>query len=321
MKIGITLPQVGPVASKDNVIRMAHMAEEEGVDSLWVFERLLWPINPQTPYPGTPDGRLPAEYQIMLDPLQTLAFVSANTNKILLGTCIIDMLFHNPVLLSKSFATLDIFSNGRTVAGFGIGWSKDEYQSSNIPFNDKGKRADEYLQVLKRIWEDDNVEFKGQYYNIPLSKIGPKPLQKPHIPIYLGGFSQNTFSIIVNYDTNGWLGALGGPIEQIKNIMNTIRENARKANKDPNNFRVILLTYPNIIESNEQNSHISSSSSSSGNNNRFPMTGTIDQIGKDVKEIKDIGVDHIIFGYNFSSMGKDIDKMIDITKQFSKFAK
>jgi alkanesulfonate monooxygenase SsuD/methylene tetrahydromethanopterin reductase-like flavin-dependent oxidoreductase (luciferase family) len=250
--------------------------------------------------------------------------VSANTNKVLLGTCIIDMLFHNPVLLSKSFATLDIFSNGRTVAGFGIGWSKDEYQASNIPFNDKGKRADEYLQVLKRIWEDDNVEFKGQYYNIPSSKIGPKPLQKPHIPIYLGGFSPNTFSRIVNYDTNGWLGALGGPIESIKNIMNIIRENARKANKDPNNFRVILLVYPNIVESNEQNTSSSNNSSGSGSgsdSNRFPMTGTIDQIGKDIKEIKDIGVDHIILGFNFSSMGKDIDKMIDITKQFSKFAK
>jgi probable F420-dependent oxidoreductase len=320
LKIGITLPQAGPVASKANVLRMAHMAEEEGFDSLWVFERLLWPISPQTPYPGTPDGRLPAEYQIMLDPLQTLALVSANTNKILLGTCIIDMLFHNPILLSKSFATLDIFSNGRTVAGFGIGWSKDEYQSSNIPFNNKGKRADEYLQVLKRIWEDDNVEFKGQYYNIPSSKIGPKPLQKPHIPIYLGGFSPNTFSRIVNYDTNGWLGALGGPIEQIKNIMNTIRENARKANKDPNNFRVILLTYPDIVESNEQNITSNSSGSGSGSK-RFPMNGTIDQIGKDIKDIKDIGVDHIIFGYNLSSIGKDIDKMIDITKQFSKFAK
>jgi probable F420-dependent oxidoreductase len=315
LKIGITLPQAGSFASKDNVIRMAHMAEQEGVDSLWVFERLLWPINPQTPYPATSDGRLPAEYQIMLDPLQTLALVSANTNKILLGTCIIDMLFHNPFLLSKSFATLDIFSNGRTVAGFGIGWSKDEYQSSNIPFNAKGKRADEYLQVLKRIWEDDNVEFKGQYYNIPSSKIGPKPLQKPHIPIYLGGFSPNTFSRIVNYDTNGWLGALGGPIDSIKNIINTIRENARKANKDPNNFRVILLTYPDIVESNEQNT------SSSSGNDRFPMTGTIDQIGMDIKEIKNIGVDHIILGFNFSSMGKDIDKMIDIAKQFSKFAK
>jgi probable F420-dependent oxidoreductase len=299
------------MANKENVIRMAHLSEEEGFDSLWVFERLLWPISPQTPYPATPDGKLPEEYQIMLDPLQTLASVSANTNKILVGTCIIDMLFHNPVILSKSFATLDIFSQGRTIAGFGIGWSKDEYQASNIPFNNKGKRADEYIQVLKKAWKDDTVEFRGQYYSIPASKIGPKPLQKPHIPIYLGGFSPNTFSRIVNQDTNGWLGVLGGPIEQVKDIMNTIKENAKRANKDPSNFRVILLTFPNVVESNGGKS----------DNSRFPMSGTVDQIGRDIKELRDIGIDHIIFGYNFSPIGKDMDKTIDVTKQFSKFAR
>ena len=162
------------MANKENVIRTARLSEDEGFDSLWVFERLLWPISPQTPYPATPDGRLPEEYQTMLDPLQTLSFVSATTSKILVGTCIIDMLFHNPVILSKSFATLDVFSQGRTIAGFGIGWSRDEYQASSIPFNNRGKRADEYLQVLKKLWMDDTVEFKGQYYSIPASKIGPK---------------------------------------------------------------------------------------------------------------------------------------------------
>jgi probable F420-dependent oxidoreductase len=292
------------------VIRTARLAEDEGFDSLWVFERLLWPISPQTPYPATPDGRLPEEYQIMLDPLQTLSFVSATTNKILVGTCVIDMLFHNPVILSKSFATLDVFSQGRTIAGFGIGWSRDEYQASSIPFNNRGRRADEYLQVLKKVWMDDTVEFKGQYYSIPASKIGPKPIQNPHIPIFLGGFSPNTFSRIVNHDTNGWLGVLGGPIEQIKDIIETIKGNAKKANKDPNNFRVILLTYPSVESKEEKNI-----------NNRFPMTGTVDQIGKDIKELKDIGIDHIIFGHNFSPLGKDIDKMIDTTKQFAKFAR
>jgi probable F420-dependent oxidoreductase len=298
------------MANKENVIRTARLAEDEGFDSLWVFERLLWPISPQTPYPATPDGRLPEEYQIMLDPLQTLSFVSATTSKILVGTCIIDMLFHNPVILSKSFATLDVFSQGRTIAGFGIGWSRDEYQASSISFNNRGKRADEYLEVVKKVWMDDTVEFKGQYYSIPASKIGPKPIQKPHIPIFLGGFSPNTFSRIVNHDTNGWLGVLGGPIEQIKDIMETIKGNAKKANKDPNNFRVILLTYPSVESKEEKNI-----------NSRFPMTGTVDQIGKDIKELKDIGIDHIIFGYNFSPLGKDIDKMIDTTKQFSKFAR
>src|SRR5262245_21521743 len=128
LKFGILLPQVGQQATKENVIRMANLAEKEGFDSLWVFERLLWPLNPQTPYPGSPDGNLPVESQIVLDPLETLAFVAANTNKIMLGTSVIDMLFHNPVILSKRFATLDVLSEGRVIAGLGIGWSKDEYQ-------------------------------------------------------------------------------------------------------------------------------------------------------------------------------------------------
>ena len=173
------------------------------------LERLLWPINPQTPYPATPDGSLPNEYQIILDPLETLTYVAAKTNKIALGTSVMDILFHSPVILARRFATLDLLSEGRAIAGLGIGWSKDEYQASNIPFKDKGERANEFLQVLKRIWTDDVVEFKGKYYNIPASKIGPKPVQKPHPPIYMGGFSPNTYSRIVNYDTNGWLGLIG----------------------------------------------------------------------------------------------------------------
>jgi alkanesulfonate monooxygenase SsuD/methylene tetrahydromethanopterin reductase-like flavin-dependent oxidoreductase (luciferase family) len=134
-----------------------------------------------------------------------------------------DILFHSPVILARRFATLDLLSEGKAIAGLGIGWSKDEYQASNIPFKDKGERANEFLQVLKRIWTDDVVEFKGKYYNIPASKIGPKPVQKPHPPIYMGGFSPNTYSRIVNYDTNGWLGLIGGPLEYLDNITKTIQ--------------------------------------------------------------------------------------------------
>jgi alkanesulfonate monooxygenase SsuD/methylene tetrahydromethanopterin reductase-like flavin-dependent oxidoreductase (luciferase family) len=134
LKVGLVLPQTGQQATRENVIQMAKNAESEGFDSLWVFERLLWPINPQTPYVATPDGSLPVEYQNIFDPLETLTYVAANTNKITLGTSVMDMLFHNPVILARRFATLDIFSEGRAIAGFGIGWSKDEYQVSNIAF-------------------------------------------------------------------------------------------------------------------------------------------------------------------------------------------
>ncbi|MGB6527348.1 MAG: LLM class flavin-dependent oxidoreductase, partial [Candidatus Nitrosopolaris sp.] len=108
--MGITLPQAGQQATRENVVRMAQNAEKEGFDSLWVFERLLWPINPQTPYPGAPDGRLPIESQNVFDPLETLTYVAANTNKISLGTSVIDMLFHNSVVLARRFATLDVLS-------------------------------------------------------------------------------------------------------------------------------------------------------------------------------------------------------------------
>jgi probable F420-dependent oxidoreductase len=312
LKIGITLPQAGQQATRENVIQIANLAEKEGFDSLWVFERLLWPINPQTPYPATPDGSLPIEYQIMLDPLETLTYVAANTNKIALGTSVTDMLFHNPVVLARRFATLDVLSEGRAICGLGIGWSKDEYQASNIPFEHRGKRANEFVQALKKIWTDDIVEFKGKFYNIPASKIGPKPIQKPHPPIYIGGFSPKTFSRIVKYDANGWLGLIAGPLEYLDNTIKTIKDIANKANKDPNTFNVILLTYPNIVDSKSQ---------STNEGQRFPLTGTIEQAGKDIQRIKQTGIDHIIFGYNFIPMGRDLEKMLDITKQLSKFAR
>jgi len=159
MKIGLSLPQAGVNATRENVIKFAQAAEKENFDSLWVLERLLYPINPQTKYPGSTDGMMPEEWKNIYDPINLLSFVAANTNKILLGTGVIDVLFHNPVVLGREFATLDVLSQGRTIAGLGIGWLKDEYQTSNVPFERRGARQDEFIQAMKRVWTDDVVEF------------------------------------------------------------------------------------------------------------------------------------------------------------------
>jgi probable F420-dependent oxidoreductase len=315
MRVGITLPNLGPQATKENVLQTAIQAEKEGFDSLWTITRILWPLRPQTPYGGSSDGSLPFEYQTALDPLDVLLYVVTNTSKISLGTAVIDMFFYTPIMLAKRYATLDILSEGRVISGLGLGWSKDEYQASNIPFQNRGERADEFIQVMKKIWTDDVVEFKGKYYNIPASKIEPKPTQKPHIPIYLGGFSSNTFSRIVKYDLNGWLGVVGSPLEDIENCINTIKENTTKVNKNPDNFPTIMLTYPNVKEDDK------SSSSSSNGKNRFPLSGSIDQIGSDIQRIKAMGVDHIVFGYNFVPIGRNVTKVIDLSKELSKFAR
>jgi probable F420-dependent oxidoreductase len=312
MKAGILLPQTGQLATRENVLYIGRETEKVGLDSVWVFERLLWPVKPQTPYAGIPDAPIPVEYQSVLDPLETLTYIAGNTNRISLGTSLIDMFFHNPVTLARRFATLDVLSGGRVIAGLGIGWSKDEYIAAGISFKEKGARADEYLQVLKRIWTEDVVEFKGQFYNIPASKIGPKPVQKPYPPILLGAFSPKTFPRIVNY-ADGWIPIAGFvPLEQQEQAINTLRETAIKANKNPSDIRIVVLTYPNLLDS---------SSNSSSNPQRMPMTGTIDQIGNDIEQIKAMGAEHIIFGYAFSPIGKDAKKMIETTKQLARFAK
>lgn len=308
MKVGLVLPQFGEHATTENIIYIATEAEKEGIDSVWVLDRLLWPIKPQTPYVASPDGSLPVEYQNVLDPLTTLTYVAAVTEQISLGTSVIDIFFQNPIVLSKRITTLDILSDGRVIAGLGIGWSKDEYEVSGIAYKDKGTRADEYLQVLKKIWTDDVVEFKGQFYNIPASKIGPKPVQKPHSPILLGGFSPKTFSRIVNY-ANGWIGVAGfGPLEQLEQAINGLKESARKADKDPSKISIYMGSYPTVLES-------------PSNQIRTPMTGTIEQIGSDIEQIKAMGTDHIIFGHLFSTVGRDMKKMVEVTKELARFAK
>ncbi|MGC2670122.1 MAG: TIGR03619 family F420-dependent LLM class oxidoreductase [Candidatus Nitrosopolaris sp.] len=311
MKVGITLPNLGPQATRENVLKLATQAEKEGFDSLWTITRILWPLKPQSAYRATPDGSLPIEYQNVLDPLDVLVYVAANTNNIALGTSVADIFFYTPIMLAKRFATLDVLSQGRVISGLGLGWSKDEYQASNIPFMNRGQRADEFIQVMKKIWTDDVVEFKGKYYDIPASRIEPKPIQKPHIPIYLGGFSPNTFSRIVKYDLNGWLGVVGGPLEYTENFIKAIKEQASQAKKNPDNFRIIMMTYPNVKEG----------VSSKNDKNRFPLSGTIDEIGSDIQRVKGMGVDHIIFGYNFLPIGRDVAKMIEISKELSKFAR
>jgi probable F420-dependent oxidoreductase len=319
MKVGLRLPQTDKHhATKENIVHFAKAAENTGFDSLWVLERLIWPINPLNPYPGTSDGKFPADWQYIFEPLETLTYVAANTEKIALGT-LIDMLFHNPVILAKRFATLDVLSEGRAIAGFGIGWSKDEYQASNIQFKDRGKRADEYIQILKKMWTGDVVEFKGQYYNIPASKIGPKPIQKPHIPIYLGGYSQGTFVRIANY-ANGWICVIRNSLDELRSYIDGIRNECHKAKRDPKDIHIAAILYPNILET-RYNTNDKESNEKGFKYREQLLVGSIDRIGKDLQEIKKVGVDHAILNFNRSPISNNIDNIIEVSKQLSGFIK
>jgi probable F420-dependent oxidoreductase len=313
MKVGLVVPQFGVNSTKENLITFIHLAEREGFESLWVYDRMLYAINPQQGYGGTPDKKeWPEYFKNVLDPLTTLAFIAANTSKVNLGTCIIDMVFHNPITLAKEFTTIDILSEGRTICGLGIGWSKDEYLAANIPYEKRGERANEILQAMKKVWTDDIVEFNGDFYKVPKSIIGPKPIQKPHPKILLGGFSPKTFERMIKYG-DGYIGVLIGSFEYFTNSIKMFNNAIKKSSKRNirSDFDLTILTYPYLFTNSSENDH--------HHHNRPPMTGrTIDEIGSDLSKLKSFGVDRVILAVN-AEENYDVNKTMEFVKELRKF--
>ena len=161
MKVGCTLPQSGALASPENLVRVAKRAEELGYDSVWVFERLLWPTNPRDPYPPSRDGSWPTSFQNVFDPIETLTFVAAQTRNVRLGTSALVLPYHQPIQLARRLATLDVLSEGRLEICGGVGWSRDEFEAVGAPFERRGARTDEMLEAMIAIWTRDFVKSAG----------------------------------------------------------------------------------------------------------------------------------------------------------------
>ncbi len=301
LKIGFSLPHMGSVASAENIAKAARFAESENFDSIWVIDRILWPAEPQTPYPPSPDGSWPEVYQTVIDPISTLTYVAAITEKITLATGIIDMLYQNPLILANRLAALDNLSKGRLLLGLGNGHSKDEFDAAGVPFEKRGERADEFLQVLNKIWYNDTVEHKGKYYTIPKSIINPKPYQQK-IPIYLAGFTPKALGRIISSNANGWVAIPQLGIDDFKQGREQLRKAAQENGRDPNSIEYPILAFPEVSE-NDLGS------------DRQPMNGSIQQIAQDIKEFENLGVNHINLVFDFGSHAADLDKRLKYSKQ------
>ncbi len=300
MKVGFGLPQMGPAASLDAVVKAAQRAEELGYDSVWVVERLLYPLKPQTPYPATPDGSLPDIYKRVLDPLATLTFLAAKTSRVGLGTSVLDMPYYNPVMLARQLTTLDVLSQGRLRLGLGLGWSKDEYDAVGATFKGRGARADEFIHVLKAIWTTDPVEFQGKFYNIPKSIIQPKPVQKPHPPIYLASFSEVALKRVAKL-ADGW-NPVGIPVEAMGQMFQGVKEMAKAAGRDPASLRLLVRAHPDITEK-------------PLGKDRWAFAGTLDQIKEDISRCRELAVEELFFDPIFSPDGQSLDGFLSRMEQ------
>jgi probable F420-dependent oxidoreductase len=296
MKVGFALPQIGPKAGPEGVRRIAEAAERAGYDSLWVLDRLMWPLRPRDKYPVTPDGSLPQDYQNVLDPIETLSFVAGFTRRVQLGTSVIVAAYQGPVLAARRFATLDVLSNGRALCGIGTGWSRDEYEASGIPFAKRDERLAECLEAMIAIWTRETVEFQGKFYRIAPSKIGPKPVQKPHPPIYLGAYAPRACRNAARYG-QGW--HPGGPPswDWLAQQRDALRRMVAEAGREPEKFEIVLRAF--VVLSEEARPA-----------DGWLFTGTISQIREDCRRAAELGVAHVFFDVQFAP-GMTLERMPD----------
>ncbi len=303
MKIGFALPNIGPLGSADSISKVAERAELLGYDSLWTVERLLWPVKPQSPYPGTPDGSLPEPYKYSLDPLDTLTFAAARTKSIGLGVSVLDIPYYNPAMLARRLTTIDYLSNGRLRVSFGLGWLKDEMDATGADMKQRGAVADEFLQVLKAIWTTNPVEFHGKFFRVPKSYINRKPVQKPHPPVYMAAFAPAALKRLATI-ADGW-NPVAVPVERMAQMFDGIKEMAKEAGRDPSSLAMIVRANIDITLE-------------PLGKKRTIFTGTLDEIREDIDNTRRIGAHELFFDPVFYAGAQTLEQWLALMEQFRK---
>jgi probable F420-dependent oxidoreductase len=280
MRFGCVLPHMGPLASPESLIRVAQRAEGLGYHSLWVADRLLFPVKPRTPYPVAADGTLPEYFRRVMDPVETLTFVAAHTRRITLGTSVLDMPFYNPVVLARRLATLDVLSGGRLRVGLGQAWSADELEAVGVDPGQRGPRADEFIRALQALWTRDPVELGGPHFRMAPSVIGLKPVQKPHPPIYLAAYVPVALRRAAAL-ANGWLPS-SLPLPALAQLVPQFRDLARAAGRDPAALEVVALYGAQVTDA------------PLAERGRGPLCGDAGQIRGDLRALEQTGVTEVI---------------------------
>lgn len=285
MQLGFSLPFAGPWATPDNQVTVARRAEELGYSSLWVAQRLLFPLEPRNDYPPLPGQPWPASFERVVDPLVTLAHVAGATRRIRLGTATILALFVPPAVLAKQLATLDAVAGGRLDVGLSLGWSADEYAACGVPFTERGARFDEYLRCLTALWADDPVEFDGRFYAVPRGVFQPKPHQRPRPPILLGGYAPAALRRAARF-ADGYIGG-NLPLPRVVPLLDELRTAVTGAGRDASAFRVVCRGSVRL------------SDGPLPEDGRRPLWGSLDQIRADLSRYAEAGLDELFLELNF----------------------
>src|SRR6266404_3955365 len=227
MDIGCHLPNQGPLANGEALTTFAREADRRDVASLWVSDHVIFPRTATGSYPG---GRFPhPPDKAYLEPVTVLTAAAMATDRARLGSTVFILGHRHPVVMAKMLTTIDVLSGGRLICGVGVGWWKEELDILGVPFHQRGRQADEMLRVFKALWTQDNPAFEGEFFRFRDVGFAPKPVQKPHPPIWVGGDSPGAFRRVATLG-DGWHATSKTPA-QLAEALGRLRKAADEARR------------------------------------------------------------------------------------------
>jgi probable F420-dependent oxidoreductase len=237
MKLGIAMFPTDYSIRPDELGRAC---EERGFESIWFPEHTHIPASRKTPYPA--GGELPKEYSHTHDPFVALMAAGAVTKKIKLATGICLVIERDPITTAKEVASVDALSDGRFLFGIGGGWNVEEMENHGAPFARRWKILRERIAAMKRIWADDEASFDGEFVKFERIWQWPKPAQKPHPPILLGGHTESTLKRVADY-CDGWI-PIGLTLPDFPGMLRTLHQLAEQRGRDPKSISISLFWAP-----------------------------------------------------------------------------
>ncbi len=227
MKIGCHLPTQGPLATREALMTFCRKAEERRMASLWVSDHVVFPMQQTGSYPG---GRFPHPPKTAyLEPVAVLAAAAMCTERASIGASVFILGHRHPVVMAKMLTTIDALSEGRLICGVGIGWWAEEFAALGAPYRTRGRAGDEAIRVFKELWTADEPSFTGEFFSFDRLGFAPKPVQKPHPPIWVGGNSPGAFRRVATLG-DGWHATSHAP-EQVRASLDQLRRAAEEARR------------------------------------------------------------------------------------------
>jgi probable F420-dependent oxidoreductase len=229
MEIGAWVGNNGP-ASPAHMLSVAQTADRVGLASVWAADHVLWPVDYASKYPYGGD-KYPADFnQPVAECITTMTWLSAQTKRVKVGSLVIVVPQRNPWLLARQLATIDVFNGGRTILGAGTGWLREEFDALGMPFERRMVRTEEALRLMRTIWTEHPVEFRGEFYAAEPMGVLPHPVQRP-IPIWLGGNSPGAVARAGRL-AQGWV-PYGLTADELARGWDGVRRAAEAAGRDP----------------------------------------------------------------------------------------